>query len=1113
MATPDLFGLTEFSKDFDKKFCLMSESLQLVANDLRSLAPMVMAKMDPTDANVFFGAIVKIANLAVYNKSSKIESESVDSSSNDDHAIAEFSCERAKNFRADKRILGAINENVSSKSINRAPVVNNKPQFAMRGKAVKKMPSPRKVKNRKPPKWVIPKGDTKEGSLRSLVLKGEESLESPCRKCGSPYHAALFCNRNNQRAKYLMAIEANVCLVCLKKDHTTNECGAKYVCFICGARHSSFLCHHHKPSREGVGLARNKSDAQIARPPEQLNALIKDRNELLAIDFIANDLMWLKGYLDTGATINAIPSHVARASGFKTFPVRGRVSTQNGELKVTEGVKIRVTIGTIKNEVTFFLIDRSDMIILGLGIFKLFRIVLDSDLKVYQRPLNGAGLFCMAELNTVPTTVSTSEPLESLCDSKFDDMSLPNKSLDSATDLFCCTCFSLFNFVPSKDKIIFEKGDNVPSLMLDDFAFDLSEFHLNGDHMPNWKLPLMLHLKRGKPVSAQSVFDNFDQLVGFKPNLLMGKSSTNCPVLVFPKTVQNKLAKDVISDWIPHLANQSSSDSAWVPTLRIDSSSNSVHWNLSPKSYETFSLITPDRNLFRIFEHPPVHLTLDVLAKQLCRTTFVAWYLRERAKDLPTRVSPFDIGLFVTLIEQFKANQFEHNILASDKHFEREPIYHLVPKVTGMFKGYMVEVVTNLSNGLNAHNRRLDDCLNHLGGHLIKLGTINCLTATGIELDSHQHEIDPNIAIVDRPNAVQSVPPPTASIFDDCSNKESTFPSVGSGAYDTVLSAKVLRNLPCMKCDSSYRTSFYCDGDSLLSRYSTTKDAGICLACLEFTHTTEYNVTKYRCSICGSYHLFVTCNRFSELQSVDLCSDQRVLKQQDLCMSQVSDTCSDPYLANSTVQSGNPSTQCDSSYSFADKCAHTTDSCLVNHLSLVPPSILIEPVSSSGSQAQATFSENHLVSGKCAEPKFHLMESMRVDSMPDLSGHRNQEFESFHPKAPIGLINQPLNKADCPPNRSIQHQQLGGLKHCASAYLANCAAKPFLDPKTKPTLLSNRVDWQTIAICFIVYWSSAYLTISGFSSSSLSAPKVLTVGLDESLSGKFASNYFPITSE
>lgn len=70
----------------------------------------------------------------------------------------------------------------------------------------------------------------------------DERLEIPCLKCHETTHSLLYCHLIGAVERFDIVKDCDLCHVCLKANHTTQDCRSSYRCVKCKDKHSSFVC-------------------------------------------------------------------------------------------------------------------------------------------------------------------------------------------------------------------------------------------------------------------------------------------------------------------------------------------------------------------------------------------------------------------------------------------------------------------------------------------------------------------------------------------------------------------------------------------------------------------------------------------------------------------------------------------------------------------------------------------------------------------------------------------------------------------------------------------------------------------------------------------------------
>ena len=268
--------------------------------------------------------------------------------------------------------------------------------------------------------------------------------------------------------RYKEAQKQKLCLNCLKPNHFTRDCRNNKTCWHCGRKHNSQLCFRQaKPSHQNSPQVNNiiqknetednDSDEDCTGWLEQLagssnqNQVMniwneEDEDEIIPPVFIQHELEEVihYGLLDTGANVNLCPKEVAERLKIKHLTCIKRLKIPNGEFIANEYVIINLTIGKQTHATKFYIYPRNNHIILGLKIFKMFKLNMDYKGDVYQ--FNQGKMKLIRQLQNSPmieglnlTTLKEEKDQLTEIITKFKDIFAENSSVVGkiTTEKFC----------------------------------------------------------------------------------------------------------------------------------------------------------------------------------------------------------------------------------------------------------------------------------------------------------------------------------------------------------------------------------------------------------------------------------------------------------------------------------------------------------------------------------------------------------------------------------------------------------------------------------------------------------------------------------------------------
>lgn len=91
-----------------------------------------------------------------------------------------------------------------------------------------------------------------------------------------------------------------------------------------------------------------------------------------------------RGLLDTGANVNLMPQSVADQLKLKVLACKFRLNTAHGHFNIDKAVVAPVTLGCYTHDVRFLLHESDHLMILGIGVFQTFKLLLDYHRTVKQ---------------------------------------------------------------------------------------------------------------------------------------------------------------------------------------------------------------------------------------------------------------------------------------------------------------------------------------------------------------------------------------------------------------------------------------------------------------------------------------------------------------------------------------------------------------------------------------------------------------------------------------------------------------------------------------------------------------------------------------------------------
>ncbi len=183
---------------------------------------------------------------------------------------------------------------------------------------------------------LIPDGDEERYSRRQQAGRvhrlNRAHYYCPCTKCGQPGHTVLRCPDLAPIERYEMALGLRVCHVCLIPWHDTWKCYSKYRRTQCGDKHNVVLSlepqqgqRSRRPPpglggdlREYIGGGNDQHRShQLPSGPTSGHVMTTgedyDLQHCLTVKITRVKPAQLVGVLDTGSTVNLIPSRMATA--------------------------------------------------------------------------------------------------------------------------------------------------------------------------------------------------------------------------------------------------------------------------------------------------------------------------------------------------------------------------------------------------------------------------------------------------------------------------------------------------------------------------------------------------------------------------------------------------------------------------------------------------------------------------------------------------------------------------------------------------------------------------------------------------------------------------------
>ena len=251
------------------------------------------------------------------------------------------------------------------------------------------------------------------GERRSVV---DKRARGPCQKCGNPEHSMIFCPEVSRVEKVRIMKELKLCFICVKPGHLEVNCSSPKRCFKCKGFHLAAFCSSNGVVSNEKGDDERRAVRFVQRaeqePEEQdtnsewdpvlfndsLQGFKGDRS--FNVSSVKDEKEWplefhvgdkpLVGIVDTGATVNLIPSFVTKLLGVPTYRRERTLSTSSGELTVKEAVKLEIRIGDCTGELEFLLYDKQPVIILGKSVIRYFKLICHhSDGVVQEKKDNG----------------------------------------------------------------------------------------------------------------------------------------------------------------------------------------------------------------------------------------------------------------------------------------------------------------------------------------------------------------------------------------------------------------------------------------------------------------------------------------------------------------------------------------------------------------------------------------------------------------------------------------------------------------------------------------------------------------------------------------------------
>lgn len=228
----------------------------------------------------------------------------------------------------------------------------------------------------------------------------DDRPKPPCTKCKHPSHSMLYCSESTPAERKKLVRKLNLCFVCFHKGHGVQQCQANYKCLKCGGRHNVRLCDKPAINRDQrapaprqanfVGREFNPEDYNEslrvlyggeANMVSNLKASKTPRRILLNFTIAGKELV---GMLDTGATVNIIPTAMAEYLGVSMIDCNFEVDLPKDTLPIRKAIKEKVKIGKITLDVDFLVSDYRPVILISVDVFERFRLSANFRREVHQ---------------------------------------------------------------------------------------------------------------------------------------------------------------------------------------------------------------------------------------------------------------------------------------------------------------------------------------------------------------------------------------------------------------------------------------------------------------------------------------------------------------------------------------------------------------------------------------------------------------------------------------------------------------------------------------------------------------------------------------------------------